>query len=69
MIIHWREYNALMVDDQETEGRRQRRWWQGAQGAPSSPLGPFGVNGLGTPKILPTHVNWFLLVPTRLGNQ
>ena len=43
----------LQADDQETEGRRQRRRWQGAQGAPSSPPGPFGVNGLGTPKILP----------------
>ena len=45
MIIHWPQYNAFMVDDQETEGRRQRRW-KGAKGATSSHPGPSGVNGL-----------------------
>ena len=47
MIIHWPQYNAFMVDDQETEGRRRRqRRWKGAKGATSSHPGPSGVNGL-----------------------
>ena len=41
------QYNAFMVDDQETEARRRRqRLWKGAKGATSSHPGPSGVNGL-----------------------